>query len=84
MIREHLHHLHHTIDDKSIPIRCGITIVALLSLPAFGTGVRRLGEVLGLGELVVPLLLIAHIPAVIAIIAVWSIGCDLCRPGGPS
>jgi hypothetical protein len=82
MIREHVHHIHETIDSRSLPIRGAITLVALLSLPVFGTVVRTVGEMLGLGRLVLPLLVLAHIPAVIALIAVWSIGCDLCRTGG--
>lgn len=82
MIREHLHHLHHAIGDQSIPIRCGITLLALLSLHALGTSVRRLGDVLGLGEFVAWLVVIAHVPAVIAVIAVWSIGCEVCHTGG--
>lgn len=82
MIREHIRHLHHAIDDQSIPIRGLITVAALLSLPLFGTAVRTLGSALGLGRLVFPLLIVAHIPAVIAIIAVWSVGCEVCRPDG--
>ncbi|MFC7139820.1 hypothetical protein ACFQMA_08210 [Halosimplex aquaticum] len=79
MIRDHVRHLHHLIDDQSVLIRAGITLAALLSLPLFGTGVRALGSTLGLGRLVLPLLVLAHVPAVIALIAVWSIGCDVCR-----
>jgi len=82
MIRNHVHHLHHVIDDKSLPMRGLITIVALLSLPLFGTGVRTVGEMFNLGQLVLPLLVVAHVPAVIAIIAIWSIGCDVCRTEG--
>lgn len=82
MIREHVHHIHKAIDSRSLPIRGAITLVALLSLPVFGTVVRTLGETLGLGRLVFPLLVLAHVPAVIALIAVWSIGCDLCRTEG--
>lgn len=82
MIRDHLHHLHHTIDDQALVIRVGITLAALAALPLFGTGVRTLGSVLGLGQLVLPLLVVAHVPAVVALIAVWSIGCDVCRTGG--
>ncbi|SDY17265.1 hypothetical protein [Halopenitus persicus] len=81
MIREHVRHLHHVIDDQSLPIRGAITGAALLSLPLFGTGVRALGSALELGQLVLPLLVLAHVPAVIALIAVWSIGCDVCRTG---
>jgi len=79
VIRDHVRHLHHLIDDQSVLIRAGITLAALLSLPLFGTGVRALGSTLGLGRLVLPLLVLAHVPAVIALIAVWSIGCDVCR-----
>lgn len=79
MIRDHVRHLHHLIDDQSVLIRAGITLAALLSLPLFGTGVRTLGSTLGLGRLVLPLLVLAHVPAIIALIAVWSIGCDVCR-----
>lgn len=81
VIREHVRHLHHAIDDQSLPIRGAITVAALLSLPLFGTAVRALGSALGLGSLVLPLLVTAHVPVVVALIAVWSIGCDVCRPG---
>jgi hypothetical protein len=84
MIRNHLRHIHHTIDDQSLQIRGAITIVAILSLPVFGTGVRALGSALGLGQLVLPLLVLAHVPVVIALIAIWSIGCDICRTEGPA
>jgi hypothetical protein len=79
MIRTHLSHIKGTVDDQSIPIRLLITVVALLSLPLLGTGVRTLGSTLGLGWLTAPLLIVAHVPVVIAVIAVWSIGCDVCR-----
>jgi hypothetical protein len=84
MIRNHIRHLHHAIDNQSIPIRGAITLVALLSLPVFGTGVRTLGTTLGLGRLVIPLLVLAHVPVVIGLIAIWSIGCDVCRQEGSS
>jgi hypothetical protein len=80
VIREHLRHLHHAIDDRSLAVRGAITVAAVLSLPVFGAGVRALGDALGLGRLVLPLLVLAHVPAVVALIAVWSLGCDLCRP----
>jgi len=79
MIREHIRHIRTTVDDQSMLIRLGITAAALLSLPLLGTGVRSLGEALGLGVWTVPLLAVAHVPAVVALIAVWSIGCDVCR-----
>ena len=82
MIREHVHHIHEAIDSRALPIRGVITLLALLSLPVFGTVVRTLAGMLGLGRLVLPLLVLAHVPAVIALIAVWSIGCDLCRTEG--
>ncbi|WP_121823094.1 hypothetical protein [Halostella salina] len=82
MIREHVHHLHHAIDDQSLPVRGAITLGALLALPLFGTAVRTLGSALGLGRLVFPLLVLAHVPVVVALIAVWSIGCDVCRTEG--
>jgi len=82
MIREHVHHLHHAIDDQSLPVRGAITLGALLALPLFGTAVRTLGSALGLGRLVLPLLVLAHVPVVVALIAVWSIGCDVCRTEG--
>lgn len=82
MIQNHIRNIHHTIGDQSLPIRGAITLVALLSLPVFGTGVRALGSALGLGQLVLPLLVLAHVPVVIALIAVWSIGCDICRSEG--
>jgi hypothetical protein len=79
MIREHVGHLRHAIDSRSIPIRVGITVGALALLPLLGTAVRALGGALGLGWLTLPLLAIAHVPAVVGLLAVWSIGCDLCR-----
>jgi hypothetical protein len=82
MIRNHIRHIHHVIDDQSLLIRGAITLVTLLSLPVFGTGVRTLGSTLELGQLILPLLVIAHVPIVIAFIAVWSIGCEICRPEG--
>jgi len=81
MIREHIGHLRHTIDDQSLPVRLGITLGALLALPLLGTGVRTVGTALNLGWLTLPLLAIAHVPVVIVLIGVWSIGCDLCRTG---
>ncbi|WP_096391332.1 hypothetical protein [Halopenitus persicus] len=82
MIRNHVQHLHQLIDDRTLPVRGAITVTALLSLPLFGTGVRALGSALDLGQLVLPLLVLAHVPAAIALIAIWSIGCDVCRTGG--
>jgi len=67
------------IDSRSIPVRFGITLAALLSLPLLGMGVRTLGSALGLGWLTLPLLAVAHVPVVVALITVWSIGCDVCR-----
>jgi len=81
MIRDHIGHLRHAIDDQSLPIRLGITLGALIALPLLGTGVRTLGTALNLGWLTLPLLAVAHIPVVIVLIGVWSIGCDLCRSG---
>jgi hypothetical protein len=81
MIREHIGHLRHAIDDQSLPVRFGITLGALLALPLLGAGVRTLGAALDLGWLTLPLLAIAHVPVVIVLIGVWSIGCDLCRWG---
>jgi hypothetical protein len=81
MIREHIGHIQHTIDDQSLPVRFGITLGALLALPLLGTGVRTVGTVLNLGWLTLPLLAIAHVPVVIVLIGVWSIECDLCRTG---
>jgi hypothetical protein len=79
MIRDHLTHISGAVDKQSIPVRLGITVAALLSLPLLGTGVRALGNALDLGWVTFPLLAIAHVPVVIALIAVWSIGCDVCR-----
>jgi hypothetical protein len=79
MIREHLSHIRRAVDDQSIPIRFAITLAALLSLPLLGTAVRQLGSALSLGTWTLPLLAMAHVPAVVALIAVWSIGCDVCR-----
>jgi len=78
MIRKHISHLSHAIDGQSLPIRFAITLGALLALPLLGTGVRTLSAALGLGPLTLPLLAVAHVPVVIVLIGVWSIGCDLC------
>jgi hypothetical protein len=79
MIREHIRHLHHEIDDKSLALRLAITVGALAALPLFGTLVRQVGAELDLGMLTLPLLAVAHVPVVVALIAIWSIGCDVCR-----
>ena len=79
MIRQHINHIRATVDKQSILIRLGITVAAILSLPLLGTGVRTVGEMLNLGAWTIPLLAVAHVPAVVALIAVWSIGCDVCR-----
>lgn len=84
VIRRHVRHLHAAIDDQSLSIRGAITAGALLALPLFGTIVRKIGSWLELGQLVLPLLVVAHIPVVIALIAIWSIGCDVCRSGTDS
>jgi len=81
MIRDHVGHLRHAIDDRSLPVRLAITLGALLALPLLGTGVRTLGAALGLGWLTLPLLAIAHVPVVIVLVGVWSIGCELCGRG---
>jgi hypothetical protein len=78
LIREHVGHLRRSIDDQSLPTRLGITLGALLALPLLGTGVRTLGSALGLGWVTLPLLAIAHVPVVIVLLGVWSIGCELC------
>jgi hypothetical protein len=81
MIREHVGYLGHAIDDQSLLVRLGIVLGGLLALPVLGTGVRTLGAALNLGWLTLPLLAIAHVPVVIVLIGVWSIGCDVCRRG---
>lgn len=82
MIRTHLDHIYRAIDDRPLSVRGVVTILAVLLLPVLGTGVRTLGSALGLGDLVIALLVLAHVPAVVAILGVWSIGCDLCRTEG--
>jgi hypothetical protein len=79
MIQNHLTHIRDAVDEQSIPVRLGITAAALLSLPLLGSGVRALGTALDLGWITLPLLAIVHVPVVIALIAVWTIGCDICR-----
>jgi len=79
VIRDHISHIHSAIDDQPLRIRSVITLLALLALPVFGTAVRTLGETLGLGGLVLPLLVLAHVPVAVALIALWSIGCEVCR-----
>ena len=80
-LQDHISHLHHEIDDRSLLVRFGITVGALLALPLLGTAVRTLGNALGLGVFTLPLLVIAHVPAVIVLLGLWSIGCDVCRSG---
>lgn len=79
MIRDHVRHLHDSIDGQPITIRGGIALASIVALPVFGTAVRTLGSALSLGRLVLPLLVLAHVPAVVALLAIWSIGCDVCR-----
>jgi len=79
MIRTHLAHIRTAVDEQSLLVRLAITLAALLSLPLLGTGVRALGSALNLGVWTLPLLAVAHVPAIVAVIAVWSIGCDVCR-----
>lgn len=76
MVRNHIHHLWHAIDTRPPAVRLVIAVLALASLPLFGAGVRYLGEVLALGRAVLPLLVVAHIPALIAGLALWSFGRD--------
>jgi hypothetical protein len=42
-----------------------------------GNGVRTVGSALDLGMWTLPLLAVAHVPAVIALIAIWSIVSDV-------
>jgi hypothetical protein len=79
MIRNHISHIRANLDEQSIPVRVGVTGAALVSLPLLGTGVREIGSALDLGMWTLPLLAVAHVPAVIALIAIWSIGCDVRR-----
>lgn len=81
MIREHVGRLRHAVDDQSLPARLGITLGALLALPLLGTGVRTLGSALEPGWVTLPLLVVAHVPAVIALLGAWSIGHELYSPG---
>jgi hypothetical protein len=77
MTREHVAGLHDAIDARPIPVRLGVAVGALLALPLLGTGVRTLGSALGLGAVTLPLLVVAHVPAVVALVALWSVGRDL-------
>jgi hypothetical protein len=81
MIREHVGRLRHAIDDRSFPVRLGLTLGALLALPLLGTGVRTLGSALGPGWATLPLLVVAHVPAVVALLGAWSIGRELYSSG---
>ncbi|MFB6152626.1 MAG: hypothetical protein ABEJ27_00090 [Halodesulfurarchaeum sp.] len=74
MIRTQFRHSYDAIDVHPQLSRTAVTLGALLSLPILGPGVR----VLGPGRLVVSVL--ASVPVLIAVIAVWSIGCHRCRP----
>lgn len=84
MIRNHLRHIRRGVDGRLVPVRIGIPLAALFSLPVFGTGVRDVGRVLDPGQLVLPLLVLAYVPAVVALVTVWSIECDVCRGTGPT
>ena len=77
MIRTHLRHIRHAVDAQSIPVRGVIALVAVLSLPVLGTAVRALGSALELGRLVLPVLVLAHVPAVVALVALRSIGAEV-------
>jgi hypothetical protein len=81
VIREHVGRLRRAIDERSLTARLGITLGALLALPLLGTGVRTLGSALGLGRATVPLLVVAHVPAVIALLGAWSIGREFYSSG---
>jgi len=76
MIQNHVRHLWHGIDTRPPAVRLVIAVLAFASLPLLGAGVRHLGEVLALGRAVLPLLVVAHIPALIAGLALWSFGRD--------
>lgn len=82
MIRDHVSHRQQTIDSRSRPVRGAVTLGALLALPVLGTGVRTLGGAPGLGRLVLPLLVLAHSPVAVALVAGWSLGCDVRRTEG--
>jgi hypothetical protein len=77
MIRNHIRHIRAHLDEQSIPVRGAVTVGALVSLPLLGNGVRTVGSALDLGMWTLPLLAIAHVPAVIALIAIWSIVSDV-------
>ena len=77
MIRNHIRHIRAHLDEQSIPVRGVVTVGALVSLPLLGNGVRTVGSALDLGTWTLPLLAIAHVPAVIALIAIWSVVSDV-------
>jgi hypothetical protein len=79
MIRDHISHIRTTLDERSVPVRVGVTVAALLSLPLLGNGVRAVGSALDLGVWTLPLLAVAHVPAVVALIAIWSMVSDARR-----
>ncbi|MGK2229877.1 MAG: hypothetical protein ACI9QA_000024 [Methanobacteriota archaeon] len=76
MIREHLHELWHGIDTRPTKVRLGIAVFTIASLPVLGTLSRTVGEAFSLGGLTVPLLVVAHVPALIAALALWSVASD--------
>jgi hypothetical protein len=79
VIRRHLRQLARAVDARSLPARVALTVGALLSLPLLGTAARTLGSALGPGWLTVPLLAVAHVPLVVALLGLGSIGADLRR-----
>jgi len=78
---EHLREIHAALDSRSVGVRLAVTLVAAVSVPLTATAVRRLGAELGLGAATLPLLVVAHVPAVVAVIAIWSVGCEVCGGG---
>jgi hypothetical protein len=79
MGRRHIRHLHSERAERPLVLRLAITVGAPVALPVFSTIVGRVGAVLDHGIVVLLLLALAHVPAVIVLVALWSIGCDVCR-----
>ena len=79
MTREHVSQIRFAVDDQSMPIGLGFTIAALVFLPLLGNGVGTVGRALDLGAWTLSVVGLAHVPVVVALIGVWSVGCDVCR-----
>lgn len=82
MTRTHLDRVQRASDDRLLSIRGMVAVLAVLSLPVLGTAVRSPGSTIERGDPVLAPRVFAHAPAVVALLGVWSIGCDRRRTEG--